>query len=334
MLLLRLLRAARLRGGATVSAAAARTRRLARHLSTSSSSSSSPTAPQSVEQSLQSHERRIADLQAATREALAAGRLAEALEAAQQAREHTLAFYGPRHAACAAAANNVALALKAQGGAANLAAALALLEEAAQLYESLEGYGRAHASTATAYANLGALQLALARSAAGLARVPHIEAGRGYFELALSTRRAALGERHAMVGVSLYQLASAARMQRRFAEAEALLHESVALLRACGASARASTATALNNLGFLLKETREFARADAAYVEALAVRRELLGAAHPDSIATQHNLAECRRAAGDEAGAIELQKGILRVMGVEEEAAAEPPPPQDARSVS
>jgi tetratricopeptide (TPR) repeat protein len=232
----------------------------------------------------------------------------------------------------------VALALKAQGGAANLSAALELLEEAAQLYESLPGYGRAHVSTATAYANLGALQLALARGAAGLARVPHVEAGRGYLELALAARRAALGERHAMVGVSLYQLASAARMQRRFPEAERLLLEAVALLRACGASARASAATALNNLGFLLKETRDFARADAAYAEALAVRRELLGAAHPDSIATQHNLAECRRAAGDEAGAVALQQEILRLLGVEEEGegaspaddAAQPP---DARSI-
>jgi tetratricopeptide (TPR) repeat protein len=296
-----------------------------------SSSTSAP--PPSVEQSLQSHERRIADLQAATREALAAGRLAEALEAAQLAREHTLAFYGPRHAACAAAANNVALALKAQGGAANLAAALALLEEAAQLYEQLEGYGRSHASTATAYANLGALQLALARAAAGLARVPHVEAGRGYLELALAARRATLGERHAMVGVSLYQLASAARMQRRFAEAEALLHEAVALLRACGASARASTATALNNLGFLLKETREFARAEAAYGEALAVRRELLGEAHPDVIATLNNLAECRRAAGDEDGAVALQRDILRLLGVTPEEADAAAAPEDARSV-
>ena len=293
-----------------------------------------------MEASLQENERRIADLQAATREALAAGRLGEALEAARSAREHTLAFYGPRHAACAAAANNVALVLKAQGGAANLAAALELLEEAAQLYESLEGYGRAHVSTATAYANLGALQLALARAAGGgLARVPHVEAGRGYLELALASRRAALGERHAMVGVSLYQLASAVRMQRRFAAAGALLLEAVALLRASGASARASTATALNNLGFLLKETREFARADAAYVEALAVRRELLGAAHPDSIATQHNLAECRRAAGDEPGAVALQQEILRLLGVADDEGAEgaegsgAAQPQDARSI-
>jgi tetratricopeptide (TPR) repeat protein len=142
-----------------------------------------------------------------------------------------------------------------------------------------------------------------------------------------------------MVGVSLYQLASAVRMQRRFAEAEALLLEAVALLRACGASARASTATALNNLGFLLKETREFARADAAYVEALAVRRELLGAAHPDSIATQHNLAECRRAAGDEPGAVALQQEILRLLGVADDEGAEgaegsgAAQPQDARSI-
>ena len=107
----------------------------------------------------------------------------------------------------------------------------------------------------------------------------------------------------------------------------------------------ASTATALNNLGFLLKETREFARADAAYVEALAVRRELLGAAHPDCIATQHNLAECRRAAGDEPGAVALQQEILRLLGVSDDEAAggegggsgggggAAPQPQDARSI-
>ena len=80
----------------------------------------------------------------------------------------------------------------------------------------------------------------------------------------------------------------------------------------------------------------EFARADAAYVEALAVRRELLGAAHPDSIATQHNLAECRRAAGDEPGAVALQQEILRLLGVAEDEGVEgsgAAQPQDARSL-
>ena len=284
---------------------------------------------QSPEQQLQSAEREIAELQVATKDALSHGRVSEALELAQRAREQTVAYFGPRHAASASALNNVALVLKASGSTDNLKAALPLLEEAAQMYEELQGYGKKHASTATAYSNLGTLHLTLARNESGLAKVPHIEAGRAYHELALSARKETLGATHTMVGVSMYQLASALRLQRKFKEAESLLHESIALLRSSAGPRNTTTATAINNLGFLFKEMKDFARADAAYLEALEIRREKLGPSHPDTITAQNNLAECKRAAGDEDGAIKIQKDILQVLGVSDDHNE----PEDARKL-
>jgi len=272
--------------------------------------------PQSPEQQLQTAEREIAELQVATKEALSHGRVAEALNLAQKAREQTVAYFGVRHAASASALNNVALVLKASGSAENMKAALPLLEEAAQMYEELEGYGKKHISTATAYSNLGTLHLTLARNESGLSKVPHIEAGRAYHELALSVRKEILGEKHTMVGVSMYQLASALRLQKKFKEAETLLLNSIALLRSSAGFRHASTGTAINNLGFLLKEMKEYKRADAAYVEALDIRKEILGENHPDTITAMNNLAECKRAAGDENGALKIQGEILQILGV------------------
>jgi len=288
----------------------------------------------------------ISSLQAETRESLQGGRLAEALAHAEAARERTTALYGPRHAATAAALNNVAMVLRARATPADLAAALALLEEAAQIYEGLEGYGKRHASTAAAYANLGALHLALARNApSALVRLPHAETARSYHELALAARRAALGDASPLVGVSLYLLASALRALGKTPEAKKMLLDSVAHLRNSAGPRHASTATAINNLGFLYKVRKqsprapphrpphppqtsclptkgqgELARAEAAYREALDIRRSTLGPAHADSIATMNNLAECLRAAGDEDGAQRLQREILAELGVSDDA--------------
>ena len=204
----------------------------------------------------------ISSLQAETRESLQGGRLAEALAHAEAARERTKALYGPRHAATAAALNNVAMVRRTRATPADLAAALALLEEAAQIYEGLEGYGKRHASTAAAYANLGALHLALARNApSALVRLPHAETARSYHELALAARRAALGDASPLVGVSMYLLASALRALGKTPEAKKMLLDSVAHLRNSAGPRHASTATAINNLGFLYKVRKQSPRA-------------------------------------------------------------------------
>lgn len=48
----------------------------------------------------------------------------------------------------------------------------------------------------------------------------------------------------------------------------------------------------LNSMGMLYKRQRKFERSLDSYKRSLAVREELLGEDHPDSLSTRHNLAE------------------------------------------
>jgi tetratricopeptide (TPR) repeat protein len=273
---------------------------------------------------MQERERSIAELQRQTRDALGEGKVGAALEAAQAALDATVVYYGKAHPAYGAAVNNLALVRKTRG---ELEEAAALYDEAVEVYGKVTG--RESASTATAQANAGSLHLALASKTKGVERITHVDTARSFLESALHARRAALGERHAMVGVSLYLLASAARLQRRYPEAEGLLKESVAVLRETVGDEHPAMATALNNLGYLLKEMKLYPRAEEAYAASRKIRLAAFGPAHPESVAVTHNLAECRRAAGDEDGALALQREILRALGHEEEA----PAPPDARNV-
>lgn len=266
---------------------------------------------------VQAAESYIHSLQAGTRAALAAHDFAGAQASAEECAAATEAHFGRRHPATASALNNLAQVHRTAG---RLADAVPHMEGALAIYE--ETLGPDHASTATALANLGNLRVALAAGAKGMERVSALEDARGLHEAALAARKRAFGERHAQVGVSLYLCATVARLQRRWDDAEALLGESLVLLRGAGDGARRGTATALNNLGVLLKERGRLAAAEAAYREALAVRRADLGAAHEDTVATQYSLAECVRAAGREEEALALQRDILEVLGVKKEGAS------------
>ncbi len=163
------------------------------------SSSSPPAAPgASPTADLTATERDIADLQARTRDALAAGQLATALEAAEDALAASRAYYGAAHAAVAAALNNVALVRKSRG---EVDAAIAAYEDALRMYETLAG--RESPSAATASANLGLAHVAAAARARGVDKLGHVDAARELLQTALDVRRRTLGPRHAMVGVSL-----------------------------------------------------------------------------------------------------------------------------------
>lgn len=61
----------------------------------------------------------------------------------------------------------------------------------------------------------------------------------------------------------------------------------------------------------------------AVYRQALAAKSAKLGADHPDTIVTMHNLAEALLSAGQEAAATEVQEGILELMGHDEAAGGE-----------
>ncbi len=256
-------------------------------------------SPRDIEQS-------IADLQQDTKVCLSQNDFAGALTAATTCLEVTEAHFGKVHAATACAINNIGQVHRQAGDGKG---ALPFMMDALEAYE--KACGLEHVSTGQAMANLGLLHLALAPGCKGMERVEHVEDGRALLERALECKRKALGERHAQVGVAMYQLASALRAQKKYGEAEKLLLASIALLREVEGKEGLTTSTALNNAGFLYKERGEYPKAQAFYREALAIRWAKLGEKHPDSIATRHNLAECLRAGGDEEGAQTIQREIL-----------------------
>jgi tetratricopeptide (TPR) repeat protein len=258
-------------------------------------------------------ETRISQLQSETREHLQSQDFASALASALACLEATDSHFGRRHAASACALNNVGQVHRQLG---QLADALPFLEDAVEVYTQV--CGREHASTGQALSNLGLLHAALAQRASGVARLESVEAAHSLLQQALACKRAAFGAGHVQVGVALYQLATAARLQKRYSVAEGLLGEALALLRAAEApSGGLATATALNNLGLLCKERGLFEQAAGHYREALQLRLARLGQRHPDTLTAMHNLAECIRAGGDEEGAQSLQRDILKIMQVD-----------------
>jgi len=257
---------------------------------------------------MQARERQIAELQGALRAALSAGRLESATAAAVAAREATFALYGRHHPASASAINNEALVAKQRG---DLARSLELYREALGLYERL--VGTRHRSYAAACANLGLAHCAAAAAARGVDAMGHADAARGHLETALAVRSAELPAGDPLIAMTRYQLASALRLGKHHAEAEVLLTGALTELRALLGSEHPTTATALNNLGFLLKDMRQYERATEAYAEATRIRVAALGEAHHDTLVSMHNLAECRRAAGDEEGALTVQDRILAI---------------------
>ena len=228
---------------------------------------------------------------------------------------------GERSPAYASALNNLALVHKMNG---DLAIAAPIYEQALAVYRSALGW--AHPSVATTLANLGLLHAALAGRHRGSSEATATSALREHAEIALqyctqaveqrgiaASAPAAGPQQRASLAVARYQLATPLRLLGRFDEAEQQIIDAVAVLRTDGSALE--TATALNNLGFLYKEKRDHARAQAAYVEAAAIRESNLGPRHQDTISSLHNLAELLRDSGDEGAAVRVQRQILERIG-------------------
>ena len=275
-------------------------------------------------------QKRIREMQGEMSTLYRAGRYGEARDLGNECHQLVLKFFGTEHPATASAANNLALMHKSLG---ETEAAQRLYGEALQIYRAV--VGEEHVSTATAACNLAML---LRDSGDSEKRGEAIE----LLEGALETRRKLLGETHAEVAGTLQQLASVVGAEAEGMErASELLEQALELLeRADGEAATAADgggggggggagrrggqpfavdarrelrlATTLNSLGLLRKRQARLAEANSLYTRALRLRETLLGAAHPDTIACLHNLAELTRTAGDEQRAGKLQQEILR----------------------
>lgn len=296
----------------------------------------------SSDKSLSEAENEIAKAVLDLRAAIDQGEYEAGKEAAETCLELTRSFYGDKpHPATASALNNLGLCLKHLGK----------YEDAEKHYEAaLKTYkdcvGPDHLSTAAAYLNLGLLQLSMASRPGikGMVKMNLVDSARSNLEQAHSIRAKATGSmEHPLTLSVLLHVAAAARMQRRFKEAENILTDTVAALRKRDEQAAAaagqkltmgslSVATGLNNQGFLYKEVasslsagagpqqdgerkRYWALSAAAYSEALTIREARLGPKHPDTIATLHNMAELKYSAGDEDGANKIRATILERIG-------------------
>jgi tetratricopeptide (TPR) repeat protein len=233
-----------------------------------------------------------------------------AAEAAESCTQLCSNYYGEAHPATASAFNNLALAQKNLG---LLDEALANYDKALRIYRT--ALTDDHMSTAACYLNVGLLLLALANKAKGMARMDHIENAKLNLQQAHAIRSKLLGDgSHPQALTVQLHLAAAARMQKRYPDAERLLQEAIAALRKREVGGL-GTATGLNNLGFLYKEMGQLARAGEAYEEAWRIREGKLGLRHPDTIAVMHNIAELRFTAGDEEGMNAMRQEILRRFG-------------------
>jgi len=121
----------------------------------------------------------------------------------------------------------------------------------------------------------------------------HNRAGRGaeaeqHFRTALDVCR-----RHPEVDLAAMvdQLALSLHKQGKYAEAEPLAREALAMRRERTPSGSPGLAGALQNLGGLLREQGKIAEAESCYREALEIRLKQLPAGHPDTLWSMNNLA-------------------------------------------
>ena len=258
-------------------------------------------------------EARLRELQTHMRECYHGGRYAEALEAGGECHDLAVASFGSAHPAVASVCNNLALMHKSLG---DLDKAAALYKEALDCYRNV--LGEEHTSTATAACNLALLH----RDSQDAARVRE---ARTLLEGVLETRRQVLGEGHVEVAATMGHLASVVKLDGDDGpeRAKALLQRALASAES-GDRERLPTverevlrASLLNSLGLLHKQAGELGEAERLYTRSAELREQWLGATHPHTIASLHNLAELARAAGDEPRALHIQHGILRRLGAD-----------------
>lgn len=121
---------------------------------------------------------------------------------------------------------------------------------------------------------------------------------------ALALREQLLGPDHPDVAISFSNIGHVLSQVREYAAADAPLKRAVEIGRKSG-SETLGFSTSLNNYGANLEDLGRPAEAAAAYAEALAIRRKILPADHPQIATSLNNLGYSARKAGrlDEAAA-------------------------------
>mmetsp|Transcript_26432 Transcript_26432/g.79270 ORF Transcript_26432/g.79270 Transcript_26432/m.79270 type:complete len:325 (+) Transcript_26432:208-1182(+) len=270
-------------------------------------------------------EKKLGELQRSVRSLLAQHAIEDATRASEELVALAREAYGDdRNPILAAACNDEALCRKAGG---DFEKAAELFARASQLYGSCGMTN--HASSATALHNLGACYKDQAMTARGLDRAALLDRASEALDESQRRRTESPGFDAARDGPSLASTkvirASVLRLLGDAAGATAELEAAIADLRAVEAPTamiQTALAAALNNQALYAKQDGDpDGLAGPLYTEALKLREDALGPAHPLVVQTLHNLAEHLDARGDSEDAYDVRQDILRRLEVDEDEA-------------
>ncbi|MFL5587291.1 MAG: CHAT domain-containing protein [Ktedonobacteraceae bacterium] len=107
----------------------------------------------------------------------------------------------------------------------------------------------------------------------------------------LDIRRAALGEQHPEVAISLNNLALLYKLVGNYTQGESLYQQALKTWRMALGEEHPHVADALDNLATLYTAMGNYAQAEPLLWQALAIRRKTLGKEHPDVALSLNNLA-------------------------------------------
>jgi tetratricopeptide (TPR) repeat protein len=185
-----------------------------------------------------------------------------------------------------------ALAIAAESAPADTTHLCGLWNELGVLYKYMGRFdeaGRHGAVLATVYHNLGGLEHARGRYAAG----------EPFARRAVAIRERLLGPDHPDVAADLAALAPILDAQGKRDEAAALMLRSLAILERTYGPNHYEVAVSLNNLAALRAAEGQTAEARRLYERSLAIKERQLGPRHPDVATTLNNLAVLHKKLGD-----------------------------------
>ena len=153
-------------------------------------------------------------------------------------------------------------------------------------------------------------------------RLGRVDQARMLLTTVLERTRAQHSDDHEALAQALNDLAAVALTQGNYAEVEPLLREAIILNRErdrrtsadpANPSPSPRTATLINNLGLVVYFQGRQAAAETLYREALTIRRNLLGADHPDLAQTLTNLGLLLNERGDLQGSTAALEEALAI---------------------
>lgn len=236
----------------------------------------------------------------------------KALEIAKQCANASMSHFGEDHPVYASSISNMALVFKRMG---DLESSVEMYSRALRVYKKTGGDRTV--SFATALTNLGFAYGEMAKSdkLKAMERMAIRDESYECFSDAYHIRREKLEPGHPDIAMSQIQLGTAAyHRNNKDSMAEIMLEEGIEILEQTVGDKHTFTATGKNNLGYVWKQKGKIEEAAALYKQVIAVRRDLLGIRHEETISAMHNLAEAYYAMNKTKLAKEIQEEILTVM--------------------